>query len=218
MTYFAGPLEGTQSQQVELLIEAVHRFSVYPIVVLHGGMAYPFDWNPEIYPRLVLLSMQELPHFVGFGASQLAAAVISHVQTGIMLSPSSLVFPGIDHFFGAAEREIHSAYPYPILPVHYVERERDTESYWTHVCVDAEGSCNQSMQWSQLSRCFIWSLEALPFLASLLRAMLRDEAWTAEAPYAPLRVRRTDTETLMNLALWKVGANKQSLGYDLEMI
>ena len=144
-----------------MLIESVHRFSVYPIVVLHGGMATPVHWNPEIYPRLVLLSMAELPPVAGFGATQLAAAVISHVQTGILLSYGALVFPGIDRFFAAAEREIHALYPYPILTASYFEREVHTEAYWTHVCAEGLG-CNQSMHWSQLEG-ISWSFYALDF-------------------------------------------------------
>lgn len=216
VSYFNGPLEGAQSQAIEMLIESVHRFSVYPIVVLHGGMATPVHWNPEIYPRLVLLSMAELPPVAGFGATQLAAAVISHVQTGILLSYGALVFPGIDRFFAAAEREIHALYPYPILTASYFEREVHTEAYWTHVCAEGLG-CNQSMHWSQLEG-ISWSFYALDFLASTLRSMLRDEAYSAEAPYVPLRVRRTrDVETLMNLALWKAGANKQWCKLDLDV-
>ena len=148
VSYFNGPLEGTQSQAIELLIESVHRFSVYPIVVLHGGMATPMHWKPEIFPRLVLLSMADLPSVVGLGASQLAAAVISHVQTGILLSHGALVFPGIDRFFAAAEREIEASYPYPILSASYLERDPlHSEAYWSHVCAEAVG-CFQSMHWS----------------------------------------------------------------------
>ena len=43
MSYFAGPLEGSDSEAMEILIESVHRFSVYPIVVLHGGIATPLQ-------------------------------------------------------------------------------------------------------------------------------------------------------------------------------
>ena len=117
VSYFSGPLEGSESQAIEILIDSVHRFSVYPIVVLHGGMATPLHWSPEVFPRLILLSMAELPSVVGLDTTLLAAAVISHVQTGILLSHYAVVFPGIDHFFAATEREVNESYPYPILPV-----------------------------------------------------------------------------------------------------
>eukprot|EP00438_Fugacium_kawagutii_P003182 Skav218027 [mRNA] locus=scaffold214:103282:115607:- [translate_table: standard] len=219
VTYFSGPLEGSESKAVEVLIDSVHRFSVYPIVVLHGGMATPLHWTPEIYPRLILLSMTELPQMVGFGASRLVAAVISHVQTGILLGHGALVFPGIDRFFSATEREITASYPYPILPVHSREKKTRNESYWTHLC-HVDGlllrECKQSMHWGQLG-CLFWSLDALPFLSNLLRALLRDETFAAEAPYAPLRVRRTlDIESLLNVALWRVGAHKQWCKLDVD--
>lgn len=41
VSYFAGPVEGSESEAMEILIDSVHRFSVYPIVVLHGGIATP---------------------------------------------------------------------------------------------------------------------------------------------------------------------------------
>lgn len=43
VSYFAGPLEGSDSEAMEILIDSVHRFSVYPIVVLHGGIATPLQ-------------------------------------------------------------------------------------------------------------------------------------------------------------------------------
>ena len=70
------------------------------------------------------------------------------------------------------------------------------------------------MHWSEFDHGgLFWSSDALPFLGGLLRALLRDETYPAETPYAPLRVRRTvKMENLLNVALWKVGAYKQPLG------
>lgn len=214
VSYFSGPLEGSESQAIEILIDSVHRFSVYPIVVLHGGMATPLHWSPEVFPRLILLSMAELPSVVGLDTTLLAAAVISHVQTGILLSHNAVVFPGIDHFFAATEREINESYPYPILPVRLGEKDLHKETYWKHLCNQTSRICNQSMHWSEFDHGgLFWSTDALPFLGGLLRALLRDETYPAEAPYAPLRVRRTvKMENLLNVALWKVGASKQPLG------
>ena len=47
---------------------------------------------------------------------------VGHVETGILLTQNSLVFPGIDHFFGATEREVTQAYPYPLMPVHHFNK------------------------------------------------------------------------------------------------
>ena len=210
VSYFGGPLEGKEAQLTELLIESVHRFSVYPIIVFHVGMATPLHWSPRIFPRLVLLSITELPLTTGYSSTLLLAAVISHVETGIFLNYNALVFPGIDELFKAAEREITREYPYPIMPAHFLNKGRDDGgAFWTHVCTP--GACaRQSMRWSQFG--LVWSLHALPFLASTLRGLLRDETYQAKAPYEPLRVRKLhDIESVMNVALWRVKARKQRL-------
>lgn len=179
--------------------------------MLHGGIATPLHWNTKIFPRLILLSMAELPDFVGFRASLLAAAVISHVETGILLTQNSWVFPGIDHFFGATEREVTEAYPYPLMPVHHFNKVKHDESYRKHLCSPRQG-CIAPMRWNHLG-VLCWARSALPFLAAVLRSLLRDETYEVNAVRSqrvPLRVRRTaDLETLMNVALWKAGAYKQ---------
>ena len=213
VSYFSGPLEGLQSQAIELLIESIHRFSVYPIVVLHSGMATPLHWNPHIFPRLVLLSVGELPLYIGHSTTLLLAAVVSHVQTGILLNYNALVFPGIDRLFQATESEIHSGYPYPIMPVHFMDKKAsDGGTFWGHV--EGPHSSRQSMRWSQFG--LFWTTEALPFLGALLRGLLRDEFYDAEPPYEGIKVRNLhDIEAAMNVALWKAGATKQSLGLEL---
>lgn len=210
VSYFSGPLEGGESQSMELLIESVHRFSVYPIIVLHSGMATPLHWDPQVFPRLVLLSIAELPLSIGHSTTLLLAAVVSHVETGILLNHNAMVFPGIDHLFQATEKEIHARYPYPIMPVHFMDKKAsDGGSYWGHV--ESEGSSRQSMRWSQFG--LFWTTDALPFLAELLRGLLRDETYEASPPYEAIKMRSLhDIEAAMNVALWRNGATKQSLG------
>ena len=212
VSYLSGPLEGIESKAMELLIESVHRFSVYPIVVLHAGMATPLHWSPRIFPRLVLLSISDLPFTLGHDFTLLLVAVICHVQTGILLNHNSLVFPGIDRMFIATEREIDHKYPYPIMPAHFINKKpEDGGTFWPHFC--AEGSCSrQPMRWSQFG--LFWSQYALPFLGATLRAVLRDEMWETDSPFEPIRARRPrDIESLVNVALWRVRANKQFLGF-----
>ena len=57
-----------------------------------------------------------------FLTSHASTWCIGHVETGILLSQNSLVLPGIDHFFGATEREVTEAYPYPLMPVHHFNK------------------------------------------------------------------------------------------------
>ena len=213
VSFFTGTLEGSQTQAVELLIEAVHRFSVYPIILFHAGMATPMHWSPRVYPRLILLSISELPMSLGHSTTLLLAAVISRVQTGILVPFNALVFPGVDRLFAAAEREITEQYPYPIMPVHFLNRQpADGGSFWTHFC--SKSLCpRQTMRWSQLG--LFWTVHALPFLAQTLRSVFRDESFSADAPFEPIRIKRVqDVESLINIALWKVGAYKQPAVFD----
>ena len=214
VSYFSGPLEGAQSQSMELLIESVHRFSVYPIVVLHAGMATPLHWSPRVFPRLILLSVAELPLFIGHSITLLLAAVVSRVQTGILLNYNALVFPGVDNLFKETEREINAEYPYPIMPVHFMDKKAsDGGTFWGHV--EASGSSRQSMRWSHFG--LFWTSHALPFLGTLLRGLLRDESYDAKAPYEPIKMRQLhDVESALNVALWTVGARKQTFSLFLE--
>ena len=81
--------------------------------------------------------------------------------------------------------------------------------------------CLSPMRWNHLGL-LCWARSALPFLAAVLRALLRDETYevnvagskaSPRSSRVPLRVRRTtELETLMNVALWKAGAYKQLEG------
>ena len=95
------------------------------------------------------------------------------------------------------------------MPAHFMDKKAsDGGSFWAHVQVP--GSSRQSMRWSQFG--LFWTTQALPFLATLLRGLLRDETYEAEPPYEAIKMRSLhDIEAAMNVALWKVGAKKQSL-------
>ncbi|CAE7390125.1 yqeH, partial [Symbiodinium necroappetens] len=214
VSYFKGPPNSQQAQLMELLIDSVHQFSVYPIVVLHVGLAIPMHWTPRVFPRLVVLSVKELPSSVKACSAVLQAALLSRVETGIFLSHDSLILPGIDRLYGTIASEVTEDHPWPIMPVHFLDKTMDdNEPFWAHFC--ANQSCpRQSMRWSQLS--LSWSRFSLPFIGSTLRAVFRDETFSGEAPYQPLRLRKAaGAEELLNVALWEAGAYKQWCKFDL---
>eukprot|EP00439_Symbiodinium_sp_Y106_P060476 s1975_g8.t4 len=214
VSYFKGPPNSQQAQLMELLIDSVHQFSVYPIVVLHVGLAIPMHWTPRVFPRLVVLSVKELPSSVKACSAVLQAALLSRVETGIFLSHDSLILPGIDRLYGTIVSEVTEDHPWPIMPVHFLDKTMDDkEAFWAHFC--ANQSCpRQSMRWSQLS--LSWSRFSLPFIGSTLRAVFRDETFPGEAPYQPLRLRKAaGAEELLNVALWQAGAYKQWCKFDL---
>ena len=188
VSYFKGPPHSEQAQLMELLIDSVHQFSVYPIVVLHMGLALPMHWTPSVFPRLAVLSVKELPSSVKQSATVLQAALLARVETGIFLSHDSLVLPGIDQLFRTLDAEVTPEHPWPILPAHFLDKTADkSESLWSHFCV--EQSCpRQTMRWSQLG--LSWSRFSLPFIGSTLRALFRDETLPGQAPYQPLRLRK----------------------------
>lgn len=214
VSFFSGSLEGPQSQTMEALIDSVHRFSVYPIVVLHAGLATPIHWRAEVYPRLVLLSMYDMPSELGYSMTILIAAIASRVKNGLVLTYNSLVIPGVDAIFSHTEAEINREYPYPLMPVHFLDRKpSDGGSMWEHFCQDDDCKL-QTMRWNQMG--LSWTHWALPLLGKTLRQLFRDETFFGKPGYKDLPIRALpDAEALLNVALWEAGATKQWCKIDM---
>lgn len=114
VTCFIGSaLNGGSVRSVELLIDSVHKYSVYPIVVLHAGMATPFHWTAEVYPRLILVSMADFPSELSTTHMSLLASLVSRVKSGILLPHDALVLPTVDTMFSRIESEINEDYALP---------------------------------------------------------------------------------------------------------
>jgi len=214
VSFFSGSLEGSQAQTMEALIDSVHRFSVYPIVVLHAGLATPIHWRAEVYPRLVLLSMYDLPSELGYSMTILLAAVASRVKCGLMVTYNSLVIPGVDAIFSNTEAEINKDYRFPLMPVHFLDRKpSDGGSMWSHFCRDDDCQL-QTMRWNQMG--LSWTHWALPLLGKTLRQLFRDETLSGKPGYKDLPIRSLpDAEALLNVALWEAGAYKQWCKIDM---
>lgn len=225
ITYFAGPPDGKHAKMVELLVVSVHKFSQYPIIVVHFGMSAPLNWSPEMFPRLVLIHMGPLPPNSGrsFNFNKMRAMIAARIKVGVQLDADQFVAPGVDALFDRTEEEITREYPRPILPSHFADRgPKDLGRYWERYCpgnpTDLKRFCAyQTTRWGHAHP--TWTFWALPFLGRWLRLNLRDETLPRrirDADKGELGVmtalRITDVpedEDLLNIGIWEEGGEKQ---------
>ncbi|CAE8586329.1 unnamed protein product [Polarella glacialis] len=218
VNYFAGPPTGKHARMTEELIRSVHVFSSEPIVVVHFGISSPASWNPERFPRLVLLHASELDNEAqrSFNFNKLRAFLMARVMTGVGLDSDQFVAPGVDTLFKMTEREITKDYPIPMMPVHFLDRgPKDLGSWWPRYCPHGECSL-QTLRWGHAHP--TWTFWALPFYGRWLRRNFRDES--LQALVHPIRapaLRVTDIpedEDLLNVAMWEEKATKQWCKFD----
>lgn len=76
--------------------------------------------------------MSVAPCYAGsFNFNKLRAFLFSRALAGVGLDSDQWVAPGVDRLFDMTEREIHEKYPFPIMPVHFLDRgpkDRDPAS------------------------------------------------------------------------------------------
>jgi len=189
------------------LIESVHRFSSKPIVLVNFGAA-DTRFDPERFPRLVLLQASDVRNLgVSFNFNKLQAALLSKVKVGVSLdSDMMMATPMADRLFSRSREEITEAYPYPMLPVHFLDRDPANLKYYdgtgNYLVYDCDGCPKPTMRWGQAQP--TWTFWSLPFFgrwqASKLAGDRRQGVNTAKV---------YEDEDLLNVALWTEGASKQ---------
>jgi len=219
VNYYAGAPDGKHAAMTEELVESVHKFSSYPIVVFHFGSITPESWTPERFPRLVLIHAEPLPPGSGrsFNFNKMRAMLLARIRTGVQLDSDQFVAPGVDAIFDATEREVTKDYPMAILPAHFLDRTpRDTGRYWERYC--PKGKCEfQTARWGHAHP--TWTYWAAPFIGRWLRRNLRDETLPPreDGRMIAMRVMRDvpEDEDLLNVATWEEGGHKQWCKLDL---
>lgn len=201
---------------MQQLFRSVHLFSGLPIVVVHFGMSIPQQWDPERFPRLIILHAEPLPHDANkrsFNFNKYRAMMLAQVRTGVELDSDEFVAPGVDAIFLRTEEEVTEKYPMPILPAHFLP-DKGPEGggiWWPRYCKQGERPCvRQTMRWGHAHP--TWTYWALPFLGRWLRRNLRDETLPGHAGYpgSALKVSLVpEDEDLLNVGLWEEGATKQ---------
>mmetsp|Transcript_109547 Transcript_109547/g.212092 ORF Transcript_109547/g.212092 Transcript_109547/m.212092 type:complete len:409 (-) Transcript_109547:57-1283(-) len=189
------------------LIESIHRFSSRPIVLVNFGAA-DAHFDPERFPRLVLLQARDVSKLgVSFNFNKFQAALLSKVKVGVSLdSDMMMATPMADSLFTRSREEITEAYPYPMLPVHFLDRDpvnlKDYDGTGNYLVYQCDGCPKPTMRWGQAQP--TWTFWSLPFLgrwqASKLNSSRRQGVNTANIG---------EDEDLLNVALWTEGASKQ---------
>jgi len=218
VNYYAGAPGGKHTRMTEELIKSVHAFSSKPIVVVHFGFSTPTDWTAEKFPQLVLLHAAPIPANAGrsFNFNKFRAMMLSRVRVGVQLDSDQFVAPGVDAIFQRTEQEITKDYPFPILPVHFLDRgPKDQGAYWERFC--PKGKCQwQTARWGHAHP--TWTFWALPFLGRWLRRNFRDEVLPVRAGGAMRALRVVNVpedEDLLNVGTWEEGGTKQWCKLDL---
>ena len=197
VTYFGGSGNGLEhAMMVTNLVRSVHLFSTKPIVVFvvaTAGTATSLspDWDPKVFPRLIVLHAAPLAAMGGAGASfnfNKFRSMLIRVRTGVQVDADMLVAPHCDQLFAATEAQVTAAYPFPILPVHWMSRYAATKpgeaavdrfARWavSYVCDGNEEGCTwpPRLRWAHCHP--TWTFHALPFVADALLAKLNADAW-----------------------------------------
>jgi len=189
------------------LIESVHRFSSRPIVLVNFGAA-DTHFCPKRFPRLVLLQARDVSQLgISFNFNKFQAALLSKVKVGASLdSDMMMATPMADSLFSRSREEITETYPYPMLPVHFLDRDPANLKYYdgtgNYLVYNCDGCPKPTMRWGQAQP--TWTFWSLPFFgrwqASKLTGGHRQGVNTASIG---------EDEDLMNVALWTEGATKQ---------
>eukprot|EP00434_Breviolum_minutum_P026699 symbB.v1.2.023598.t1/scaffold2170.1/size90759/2 len=233
---FIGPAPtGTKWAKInEQLIRSVHLFSTRPVVVVHFGFVTPKEWDPETYPRLVVLHAAPFPTdvFRRFDLNKYRSMLVARVKTGIQLDSDQFVAPNVDDLFTSAAMETSESYPLPILPVHFLRLEEvpmypgkegghtmsgGTSHVFDRYCT--HGKCNVTTRWGHAHP--TWTFWALPFLGTWIRRHLRDETLPPvvlpnDVSVPSLRVTEIDVdEDLLNIGTWEERGHKQWCKFDV---
>ncbi|CAK9064793.1 unnamed protein product [Durusdinium trenchii] len=198
------------------LIRSVHMFSQELIIVVNFGMTSSTKLTPERFPQLLLLHARPMDVQLkrSFNFNKLRAFLFSRALAGVGLDSDQWVAPGVDRLFDMTEREIHEKYPFPIMPVHFLDRgPKDLGVWWSRYCPNDVCSL-QTMRWGHAHP--TWTYWALPFLGRWLRRNFRDETLPATGKAIALRVVEIpEDEDLLNVGLWEEKAHKQWCKFDI---
>lgn len=215
-----GPGKGmVYANQIDLLVQSVHHFSTRPIIVASFGDVVPEEWTPERFPRMILMHAKKLGVGQKFNFNKLRSMIFTKVRTGIVVDSDQFVSGGVDEMFHRTFEEVTAQYPYPIMPVHWMSRDPESDDYncyswkWPdHLGKGGIGAAghapNRTMRWGHAHPTF--THHSFSFLAKWSAYQLAPKATN---PPIWLQQGIEDEDTL-NVALWAENATKQWCKFD----
>ena len=208
VTFFGGRPDGPHAKMITNLVRSVHLFSAHPVIVFSvDSPSLPAEWDPGLFPHLIVVHAETIEASmstsdVSFNFNKLRSMLL-RIKVGVQLDADQIVASAhADKLFDATEREIHSGYPYPIMPVHWMSRLRGADRYGDYhidypgdeleAAVAKEGlraaprqtrgkvaragtSFPPRQRWAHAHP--TWTYHALPFIADTLLARLDQAHW-----------------------------------------
>jgi hypothetical protein len=202
----------------DLLVQSIHRFSKYPVVLVNYGTHVPKHMRPDRFPNLVLMHAHESATDLGkgFNLNKLNSMMFAKIKGGLVVDADQWISSGVDIMIDRAFDETTKDYPYSIMPVHFMSRDPDDSSMKTMppAYTFRPKSANfpkQTMHWGHAHP--TWTHYALPWIAKWTSYVLAPEktsapSWLKEEGFV-------SDEPLMNFAIWAEGLTKQWCKYDV---
>lgn len=241
VTYVAGPKGSKYEWQATNLIRSVQLFSKRPIVVMVFSESFIPPWHWHGLKNLIVYRLHPISNGgVSFNFNKVRSMITARIMSGIMVDTDQLILPGMDELFKSTRREVTSRYPWPIMPVHWMARDDVAGNpYAAYAYREWKGA--HSTRWGHAHP--TWTYWSLPFLVDLLQERMlaqlsfmrgqQLEVWNLSAAVqdgslAMLRNKQRfarhvsyqawmiEDEDMLNVNLWRDGANKTWCKFDLE--
>jgi len=238
VTYVAGSKDSKYEWQATNLVRSISLFSTRPVVVMVFGTNFvpPLQWRE--LPNVIVYRMLPIASTLSFNFNKIRAMVGVRAVSGIQLDTDQIIFNGMDEVFNSTRREVTARYPWPMLPVHWMSRDAYRGNPYPAYAFTLYRE-KHTMRWNHAHP--TWSYFALPFLSDLLleRYIARDggsfNAWRLQDAssiglLALLKAGETsqvardvryrgwmiEDEDMLNVNLWRDGADKAWCKFDLE--
>jgi len=201
----------------DLLVRSVQHFSNKPVIVANFNSHIPASFNASKFPNMILMhgrSTKEV--YNSFNYNKITAMMFTKVRHGMVLDGDQFISHGVDTMFSQIASETTEAYPYPIMPVHWMSRDPESSdmatlpsSYsWKFYSDDAP---KRTMRWGQAHP--TWTHYALPWLAKWTSFVLAPSK--TNPPLWLSSIGHVEDEDLLNVAMWADKLKKQWCRYDI---
>lgn len=207
------------AEQMDLLLQSIHHFSTRPVVVVNFGRWVPMGWKAR-FPRMILIHGRKMLQGHPFNLNKIRAMSFTKVRTGVALDADQWVNSGIDVMFRRAAEETTEKYKFPILPVHWMSRDPESDDtarysgggagYGTLFRFKLPSAPRRTMRWGHAHP--TWTHYALGFFTKWLSYELAPQE--TGAPGWLTAQGNVSDEPLMNMALWAENATKQWCKFD----
>lgn len=201
----------------DLLVRSVQHFSEKPVVVANFNSRVPASFNASKFPNMILMHARSTSEVYGsFNYNKITAMMFTKVRHGMVLDGDQFVSHGVDTMFSKIAAETTEAYPYPIMPVHWMSRDPESSDMkggysayaWNFHTDDAP---KRTMRWGQAHP--TWTHYALPWLAKWTSFILAPSK--TNPPHWLSSIGHVEDEDLLNVAMWSDRLKKQWCRYDV---